>query len=83
MGWYRACVTAYYCDGLCCLHYDNGDIEHSVDLHTVKWCYASRFRKPYRADKPDDVQLSALTRAAAVEPKACSSSLHKVKGFCR
>ena len=36
MGWYRACVTSYYCDGSCCLHYDNGDVEQSVDLHTVE-----------------------------------------------
>ena len=37
--WYRACVTSYHCDGSCCLHYDNGNVEQFVDLHTVEWCY--------------------------------------------
>ena len=30
---------------------------------------------------PSDAQPSALIRAAAAEPKTCSFSLHKVKGF--
>ena len=70
-------MTSYYCDGMCCLHYDNGDVEQSVDLHTVKWCYAGHCWKSYRADKPNNAQLSALKRAAAAEPKACS--LHFIK----
>ena len=74
-------MTFYHCDGLCCLHYDNGDVEQSVDLHTVEWCYAACCRKTYHIEKPKDVQLSALTRAAAAELKTSSSSLHKVKGF--
>ena len=43
VGWYRARVTSYHCDGSCCLHYDNGDVEQSVDLHVVEWCYAGHF----------------------------------------
>ena len=27
VGWYRARATSYRCDGSCCLHYDNGDVE--------------------------------------------------------
>ena len=44
-GWYRGSVTSYHCDGSCCLHNDNGDIEPSVDLHSTEWCFAGRYRK--------------------------------------
>ena len=46
-GWYRANITSYHCDGSCSLHYDNGDIEPSVDLHTVEWCFAVRYHKNF------------------------------------
>ena len=45
VGWYRARVTSYHCDGSCCLHYDNGDVEQSVNphVHVVEWCNAGHF----------------------------------------
>ena len=80
-GWYRATVTSYHCDGSCSLHFDNGNIEPSVDLHTVEWCFTGHYRKNFRVDKPINTQPSASVRAAFVEPKTCSSNVHKAKGF--
>ena len=80
-GWYRGNVTAYQCDGLCSLHYDNGDIEPSVDLHSVEWCFALRYRKNYQVDKPVNTMPSASVRAAAAEAKSCFTKVHKAKGF--
>jgi len=68
---WRAYTEGY----ICFLHY--GDVEQLVDMHTVEWCYAGRFRKPYRTD----AELSVLIKAAAAKQKICSSSLHTVKGF--
>ena len=62
-----------YCDGSCCLHYDNGDVEQSVDLHVVEWCYGGRSQKSYRTEIPN-TQPSASTRAAVAVPKICPSS---------
>ena len=73
-------MTSYHCDGSCDLVYDNGDSEQSVDLHTVEWCYAGRYRKVYRSDKPN-TQPSTSTSAAAALPKICYSSMHRAKGF--
>ena len=70
-----------HCDGSCSLHYDNGDIEPSVDLHTVEWCFAGRYCKNFQVDKPINTQPSASVRAASAEPKTCSSKVHKAKGF--
>jgi len=80
-GWYRGNVTSYHCDGSCCLHYDNGDIEPSVDLRSTEWCFAGRYRKNYRADKPVNTIPSASVRAASAEVKFCSTKVHKAKGF--
>ena len=48
---------------------------HSLYLHTMEWCYAGI----------DTGRLTKLTNlasvSAAVVPKVCSSSLHKVKGL--
>ena len=74
-------MTSYHCDGSCDLVYDNGDSEQSVDLHTVEWCYAGRYRKVYRSDKPNNTQPSTSTSAAAALPKICYSSMHRAKGF--
>ena len=80
VGWYRAKVTSYHCDGSCDLAYDNGDSEQSLNLHTAEWCYAGRYRKVYRPDKPSTVPSASINAAAAL-PKTCYSSLHKAKGF--
>ena len=79
--WYRTNVTFYHCDGSCSLHYDNGDIEPSVDLHTVEWCFAGRYHKNFRVDNPINTQPSASVREAFAEPKTCSSKFHKAKGI--
>ena len=46
----------------------------------MEWCYAGRYRKEFRLDKPNTMP-SASIKALASELKPCSSSLHKVKGF--
>ena len=52
-----------------------------MDLHTVEWCFANRYRKNFQVDKPINTQPSASVRAASAEPKTCSSKVHKAKGF--
>ena len=49
-GLYRANVTFYHCDGSCSLHYDNGDIEPSVNLHTIEWCFVGHYCKNFQVD---------------------------------
>ena len=78
-GWYKVKVTSYHCDGSCDLAYDNGDSEQSVDLHVVEWCYASRYCKVYRPDKPSTQPSTSISVHAL--PKICYLSLHKAKGF--
>ena len=80
-GWYRGNVTSYHCDGSCCLHYDNDDIEPSVNLHSTEWCFAGRYHKNYRADKPFNTIPSASVRAASAEIKSCFTNVYKAKGF--
>ena len=46
----------------------------------MKWCYASRYLKIYRPDKPS-TQPSTSISVAVDLPKICYSSLHKAKGF--
>jgi len=80
-GWYRAKVTSYHCDGSCSLHYDNGDIEPSVDIHSLEWCFARCYRKNYRVDKPVNTIPSVTVHVASAETKSCLTKVHKAKGL--
>ena len=50
-------------------------------MRLIEWCYAGRYQKIYRVDKPTNSQPPPSISTDAAKRKVCSSTLHKAKGF--
>jgi len=79
-GWYRCQIVEYRSDGVAQLLYPDGASE-SVDLSTIKWCFARKSSKMYRCLDAHPPHFIPVSQQRNKVPKFGKSSEHKVKGY--